>query len=150
MGHRADSVTKIIDSLISSQRLVEIVFESTPDKETSISYRRYFVDTANHFLVKCILDTTFTDYYNRTLQQTVIYFHQGYEFKNCYNARRNVVSDMCSIFNIYPEGYEVAEQRGKLDTNWKKENLDEKMRHYVASDIDRVKFLQKKNSENRY
>jgi hypothetical protein len=126
MERRADSVSMITDNLITSQKLLHLTFESRYEGDTTIYYRHYYIDTINQYLVKCILDTTFDDYYKKKFTQAVIYFNQGYEFKSCYNKKRGTNSDFCTLFNIYPEENEIAPQTGKLNINWTKKTISRK------------------------
>lgn len=145
MQFRADSVTRITDSLINSQIFFHFVFESKYEGDTTTYYRHYYIDTLNRYLVKCIIDTTFADYYKRTFKQSVIYFNQGYEFKSCWNENRGTDSDICSWYNIYPEENEIAPQSGKLNESWTKETLDKNIKTHVRAEISDMKFMQKRN-----
>ena len=137
MKRRADSVSLTIDSLIASQKLFHLVFENKYEGDAKLYYRHCYIDTLNWHLVKCILDTTFDDYYKRKFTQVVIYFNQGYEFKFCYNEKRGTSSGVCTLFNIYPEEDEIRQQTGQLD---------KKMKSYLTVEIYYMKFFQKKYS----
>lgn len=147
MEYRADSVSRITDSLISSKVLFHLTFESKYEGDTTTYYRHYYIDTLKLYLLKCIIDTTFDDHYKRTFKQVVVYFNQGYEFRNCINERRGVNSGLCSYSNIYPEEGEIKQQTGALTEIWTKEALDQKIRHFVGSDIYMMKFMQKRNHD---
>jgi len=144
VNREADSVSRFTDSLISSNSLLHIVFESSFIDDTIIYYRHYFIDTLRDYLVKCIVDTTFEDYFTRVFHQVVIYFNEGYEFKNCYAFERNVQSVLCAYYHILPKGHEVRQQFGKLEKGWTKDKLDNQIKGHVNDDIFDTKFLQKK------
>jgi hypothetical protein len=144
MQQRADSVSKFTDSLISFNSLLQIVCKSNFKGDTTSYYRQYFIDTASGYLVKCIVDTTFEDYFTRRFHQVVIYFNQGYEFKNCYALEKDVPSLLCTYYNIYPEKYEVKQQLGKLRNGWTREELDAQIRDHIQKEIFQAKFSQKK------
>jgi hypothetical protein len=145
MESRADSLSRITDSLIASQKFFHFVVESKYKDDTTIYYRHYYIDTLNRYLLKCVIDTTFDDYYKRTFRQVVIYFNQGYEFKNCYNEKRGIGIDNCSYYNIFLEENEIAQQPGKLNENWTERRLDEKIKDHVSTEIWQTKFMQKRN-----
>lgn len=147
MEHRADSVAKVIDNLISSGTFLHLVMESKEEGDTTIHYRQYFIDTLNRYLMKSIIDTSFEDYYKRNFKQSVIYFNQGYEFKSSYSVGKGDASDICSYYNIYPEKNEIAQQKVKLNMSWTKETIDEKIRQHLRTEIYHVKLMQKKHSK---
>ena len=63
--------------------------------DTATYWRYYYVDTANGYLVKCVLDTIFDDGCKQRFEQIVIYFNQGYEFNNWYKEKPKVNSALC-------------------------------------------------------
>jgi hypothetical protein len=148
MEQRADSLSRITDSLINSQKLFHIIFENKYPGDTTLYFRHYYIDTLNRYLVKCIFDTTFDDYFNRRFTQVVIYFNQGFEFKNCYYEKSGIISDICNLYNIYPEENEIAPQTGQLNKNWTKDRMDAKMKAFVRDDITIMKFIQKRRNYN--
>jgi len=149
MEYRADSVSRIIDSLISNAQLLHIVMERKHEGDTTIFYHHYYIDSLNKYLVKCIMDTSFEDYYKRFYRQAVIYFNQGYAFLYLYNEMPGKNSENAgTYFNIFPEANEVNQQLGKLEANWTKESLNMKMKAHIHSEIHFMKFFQKKYSPN--
>src|SRR5690606_15008070 len=78
MSYRADSVSRMIDSLINSQSVYHFMIKTNYLGDTTTYFRQYYIDTSKQYLLKCIVDTTFDDYYKRTFRQVVIYFNQGY------------------------------------------------------------------------
>ena len=88
MEVRADSVSVKIDSLIISETFLHLVFESKYKGDTTIYYRHYYIDTVNRLLIKCIIDTTFDDYYKYRYTQAVIYFNQGSSLKDVIMKKR--------------------------------------------------------------
>jgi hypothetical protein len=147
MELRADSMSRIIDRMIAIQKLLHFTFSSKYIGDTATYYRNYYIDTLNGFIVKCIIDTTFEDYYKRIFRQAVIYFNQGYEFKSCYNVQLGVDTDICcSYYNIIPEEGEITSKLGQLDKNWTYESIDSLIRNYISSEIYDMKFMQKRNN----
>jgi len=146
---RADSVARIIDSLISLQKFSHLVIDVQNNDDTTKYYRHYYLDTVNLLLLKCVIDTTFEDYYKRSFKQVVIYFNQGYEFKKCYNLAYGITDSLCDYFTILPEQNEVKQKLGELDKNWTKSLVDEMMRTYVDREIGFMKWAQKRYSNSQ-
>jgi len=145
MEIRADSVAARTDSLISSDMLFHIAFGNLYPADTAKYYRHYYLDTINKCLLKCIIDTTFIDYYERTFRQVVIYFNQGYEFRNCWIMNKGINSGICSYFNLYPEANEIMQKPGQLTNDWTNESLDKDMKGHVSREIHWSIFFQRRN-----
>jgi hypothetical protein len=144
MQHRADSVSNRTDSLIKLNNLLHIEIKSKYPNNTQESNRHYFIDTVHGYILKCIYDTTFIDYYGIKFKQIVVYFNEGYEFKSCWNTNPGSNSDVCSYSNIYPEEYEIMQQIGKLNVLETMEDVDKKLKWYIASELQSAKIFQKK------
>jgi hypothetical protein len=143
-----DSVSQIIDTLISKGKYEVYTVSSVSSSNSSKCIRQYFIDSENSCIVKCIFDTSFEDYNKAKFTRIIVYFYHGHEFNSMWIEDKTSDVAFGSSYGNFLKDYKEYGGVGKFEREWSNYKMDEVIRKFIAREISFGKFMQKRDFGN--